>query len=73
MKFRRSESGSLFLESDQKYMEYKRPDLTVSPDFIPKFRVCSNEKFCQTDDPPPEEDLSALDQNIESEFFFPGV
>lgn len=71
VKFHRSESGSLFLGPDQKYMEYKRPDLTISPEFIPKFRVCSNEKFCQTDDPPPEED-SSLDQNIESEFFFPG-
>lgn len=55
-------------------MEFKRTDLTNTPEFVPKFRVCSNEKFCQTDDLLPDEEASEPeDQNCESEFFFPGA
>ncbi|BET02105.1 kiaa0232 [Nesidiocoris tenuis] len=49
VKYRRSESGSLYLGPDNnKYFEFKRKGDTSA--FVPKFKVRQTEKFCQTDD-----------------------
>lgn len=77
--FQRSASGALYLESDfgHKYMEYNDADDDTPSEFVPKFRVRQNEKFCQTDD------LSKVVGSIpfsnkiplekaDTEFYFPG-
>ncbi|XP_075223238.1 uncharacterized protein LOC142325397 isoform X2 [Lycorma delicatula] len=64
--FLRSESGAFYLDSDkdQKYREFNDDSLETSGNFIPKFKVCQNEKFCQT------EEISVSSDS--EEFYFPG-
>lgn len=50
--FHRSPGGGLYLDSDinNKYMEYNDAEDDTPSEFVPKFRVRQNEKFCQTDE-----------------------
>lgn len=64
--FQRSESGTLYLGPDQKYMEFKPDRETPDSGFVPKFKVNLNEKFCQTDDMSRE-----ILSDKGEEFFFP--
>ncbi|XP_022191387.1 uncharacterized protein LOC111049581 [Nilaparvata lugens] len=66
--FERSDSGALYLDADknQKYREFKDACCIEYPGvFWPKFRVCQNEKFCQTDD-------DVVAEEGEGEMYFPG-
>ncbi|KAF6199062.1 hypothetical protein GE061_007087 [Apolygus lucorum] len=83
VKYRRSESGALYLGSNNKYFEFKRRNDTS--EFVPKFKVCKTEKFCQTEDIPsePEDKSMTAEADTEEEdelsqaagqeeFYFPG-
>lgn len=50
--FHRSPGGGLYLDSDmnKKYMEFNDTEDRTPSEFVPKFRVSQNEKFCQTED-----------------------
>lgn len=50
--FHRSPGGGLYLDSDvnKKYMEFNDIEDRTLSEFVPKFRVSQNEKFCQTED-----------------------
>jgi len=49
--FHRSPGGGLYLDSDNnKYMEYNDAEDDTPSEFVPKFRVRQNEKFCQTEE-----------------------
>lgn len=50
--FHRSPGGGLYLDSDvnNKYFEYNDADDDTPSEFVPKFRVRQNEKFCQTEE-----------------------
>uniref|UniRef100_A0A1B6C707 Uncharacterized protein n=1 Tax=Clastoptera arizonana TaxID=38151 RepID=A0A1B6C707_9HEMI len=52
LSFHRTASGTMFLESDYntKYMEYKNVEDEMQSEFVPKFKMSQNNKFCQTDD-----------------------
>uniref|UniRef100_A0A1B6KYR5 Uncharacterized protein n=1 Tax=Graphocephala atropunctata TaxID=36148 RepID=A0A1B6KYR5_9HEMI len=50
--FHRSPGGGLYLDSDmsKKYMEFTDAEDDTPSEFVPKFRVDQNEKFCQTEE-----------------------
>lgn len=50
--FHRSPGGGFYLDSDvnNKYFEYNDADDDTPSEFVPKFRVRQNEKFCQTEE-----------------------
>lgn len=82
--YRRSESGTMYLDSEQgtskKYLEYKSvDDAFTSSDFILKFNMCQNDKACQTDfencTAQEEEivgDVLNKSKTLAQDFFFPG-
>lgn len=52
LNFNRSPGGGLYLDSDvnNKYMEFNDAEDSTPSQFVPKYRVRQNEKFCQTDE-----------------------
>uniref|UniRef100_A0A0A9WU75 Uncharacterized protein n=1 Tax=Lygus hesperus TaxID=30085 RepID=A0A0A9WU75_LYGHE len=83
VKYRRSESGALYLGSNNKYFEFKNRN--HSSEFVPKFKVCKTEKFCQTEDTFSEPDDKSMTAEADTEeedvlsqaagqeeFYFPG-
>ncbi|XP_014248690.1 uncharacterized protein LOC106666194 [Cimex lectularius] len=73
--FKRSESGGLYLGSENKYYEFKRSDSAMSSAdgcFVPKFKVYQSEKFCQTDDEDVQPSELEDNESSASNFFFPG-
>lgn len=71
--FERSQSGALYLDADdsQKYREFRDAAAFIEYPgvFRPKYRVCQNEKFCQT------EDVDSVREEAEEEeqdLYFPG-
>lgn len=69
--FHRSPGGGLYLDSDvnNKYLEYNDADDDTPSEFVPKFRVRQNEKFCQTEEIvlPPQ----AYPRPVCEELYFP--
>lgn len=82
--YKRSESGTMYLDSDsgtsKKYLEYKTVDNVFnSSEFVLKFNICQNDKACQTDfgncTTQEEEiigDVLNKSRTLEQDFFFPG-
>uniref|UniRef100_A0A1B6H5F9 Uncharacterized protein n=1 Tax=Homalodisca liturata TaxID=320908 RepID=A0A1B6H5F9_9HEMI len=70
--FHRSHSGGLYLDSDmnKKYMEFTDAEDDNPSEFVPKFRVDQNEKFCQTEEflMPPQSYVEEADRET---MFFP--